>query len=88
MKNIAFIIFSIVFLTLAPVQAANVPLTTIEQLNTSIEDKSIIVLDVRSASDWSSSKYKIKGAVRAPAKDFGIWSEQYPKDTKLVLYCA
>lgn len=87
MRKLLLLIVPLLFLTFSPAHTATVPLMTIDELNEHLGD-SVIVLDVRSESDWNDSKYKIKGAVRASGKDFGNWSEQYPKDARLVLYCA
>ena len=86
MKKIFFSL--LVLLTFGAVSAQAAKIVTIDQLKDNIDDKSWVVLDVRTGSDWTSSKFKIKGAARASSKEFGIWSEQYPKDTKLILYCA
>ncbi len=48
----------------------------------------LVVLDVRTGRDWSSSEFKIKGAVRAAARDFATWSQTHTPDQTLVLYCA
>ncbi len=38
--------------------------------------------------DWSSSEYKIQGAVRASYAEFSTWSSSLDKDKTIVLYCA
>lgn len=48
----------------------------------------LVLLDVRSESDWAESDMKIKGATRENARDYAQWSGKYPKDKTLVLYCA
>ena len=59
-----------------------------EALNGMLGAPDLVVLDVRSGTDWSSSKFKIKNAVRAAGADYATWSASYPKDKTLVLYCA
>jgi hypothetical protein len=43
---------------------------------------------VRRGKDWSSSEFKIKGAVYADPGDYKNWTGVYPKEKKIVLYCA
>lgn len=80
-----FIIFS---LFTGPVHAGQVNKLSIGELKESLNAPNTYVLDVRTGSDWSSSKFKIEGAIRSESKDFGNWSKQYAKDDRLVLYCS
>lgn len=60
-----------------------------EDLKTLMDKDSVAVIDVRSGRDWSSSEFKIKGAVRiAPGGEFATHAQTYPKDQTIVLYCA
>lgn len=59
-----------------------------DKLKSMLGKAGVVVLDVRTGSDWSESTFKIKGAVRAPGKELDTWSADYPQDTTLVLYCA
>jgi rhodanese-related sulfurtransferase len=68
--------------------AADVPLITKEELKPLVDDPNIIILDVRRGKDWSSSEFKIKGAVHADPNDYKNWAGVYPKEKKIVLYCA
>ncbi|MCK5069935.1 MAG: hypothetical protein KAR01_05320 [Desulfocapsa sp.] len=68
--------------------AAEVPLMSIDELKTQIGSDSLVILDVRSGRDWSSSEFKIQGAIRAPGSKIGQWSKDYKKDQAIVLYCA
>jgi predicted sulfurtransferase len=74
----------------APVYAASgaVPLMTTEELKALIDNPDVIILDVRQGKDWSSSEFKIKGAVYADPGDYKNWTGVYPKEKKIVLYCA
>ncbi len=66
----------------------NVELVTKEQLLKMMNEKDpeLIILDVRRGTDWRASEFMIKGAIRL---DLGkISTIKYPKDKKLVLYCA
>ncbi len=74
----------------AAVSAASgeVPLMTTDELKALIDNPDVIVLDVRRGKDWSSSEFKIKGAVHADPGDYKNWVGVYPKEKKIVLYCA
>lgn len=68
--------------------AAEVPLMSKDELKAQISSETLVILDVRSGRDWSSSEFKIQGAIRAPGSKIGQWSKDYKKDQALVLYCA
>ena len=59
-----------------------------DALNGMLSAPDLVVLDVRTGNDWSSSEFKIKSAVRAPASEYEDWSASLAKDNTLVLYCA
>ena len=87
-KVLAVSILVMTFLVIKPALAGDVGLMTTDELKQQLGSSDIIVLDVRAGRDWSSSEFKIKGAVRENPSDFENWSSSYPKDKKLVLYCA
>ena len=68
--------------------AAETPRMSKEELKAMLDSPDLIILDVRVGKDWKASEYKIKGAVRVDARDFGSWANKFPKDKTLVLYCA
>jgi hypothetical protein len=74
--------------SLASMATEEVPLMTTDVLRSRLDKPDTIVLDVRSGSDWTSSNRKILGAVRSDPKEFGKWSNSYPKNDTIVLYCA
>jgi hypothetical protein len=57
-----------------------------EELKTILDDPGVRIVDVR--RDWESSGLKIKGAVREDPLDVKAWAGKYPKDGKMILYCA
>jgi rhodanese-related sulfurtransferase len=74
---------------LAPFAGADeVPRMTKEQLKALLDDPDVVILDVRTSRDWKGSEKKIKGAIRENPKGFESWAHKYPKDKRLVLYCA
>ncbi len=79
------------FLILAPTSMVignEVPLITKEKLKPIMGDADVAIIDVRKGRDWTSSEFKIKGAVYGDPKKIDEWNTQFNKDTKLVLYCA
>jgi len=68
--------------------AADINKMTKEELKKIMNEDTVLILDVRTGRDWSSSEFKIKGADRVNPKEFDTWSNKYPKDNTLVLYCA
>jgi rhodanese-related sulfurtransferase len=66
-----------------------VPRMTKEQLKDLVGKPDVVILDVRSKSDWEKGQTKIQGAVREdPGKATKTWAEKYAKDKNIVLYCA
>ena len=83
------LVFAAVYTLLASTGiAANANKITKEELKKIMGEDTVLILDVRAGRDWGSSEFKIKGAHRAAPKDFNLWSNKYPKDKTLVLYCA
>lgn len=61
---------------------------TKEELKAMLGKPDLIIIDVRTGSDWLGSDLKIKGAIREDPEDVGSWAKKYSKDKTLVLYCA
>jgi hypothetical protein len=59
-----------------------------EQLKARLGLSDLILIDVRSAKDWTDSDLKIAGAVRESPEKFDEWKNKYPKSRTLLLYCA
>jgi predicted sulfurtransferase len=68
--------------------SAEVPRISKEDLKTKLDDPGMIILDVRTNSDWKASEFKIKGAIRVSSENVDSWASKYAKDETLVLYCA
>jgi hypothetical protein len=69
--------------------AEKVPRMTKEQLKELVGKPDLVILDVRTKSDWGKGQTKILGAVREdPGKPTKTWAEKYAKDKTIVLYCA
>ena len=88
MKQLFFLLSLVVLFTAPPVFAGDAPTMSKDTLKSQMTSEELVILDVRAGRDWSSSEFKIKGAVRASGSDLAKWSANYKKDQKLVLYCA
>jgi hypothetical protein len=64
------------------------PRITKEELRVMVGKSDVVIVDVRTTSDWTSTQSKIQGAVREDPKTVNAWAGKYPKDKTLVFYCA
>ena len=71
-------------------EGIQVPRMTKEELKASLllGNPDLLILDVRTARQWEESKEKIQGAVREDPEKVNTWSDKYPKNKTLVLYCS
>ena len=68
--------------------AADVPKIAKEELQALLGNPEVIIIDVRTGADWTSSQTKIKGAVRENPEKISSWMEKYPKSKTLIFYCS
>jgi rhodanese-related sulfurtransferase len=87
MKKLVFLLLTLYLLSAPLVFAASVPTMDKDELKSLIGSDSLVILDVRTGRDWTSSEFKIENSVRMADSDLSI-IEKYPKDSTLVLYCA
>ena len=84
-----FLLAAFLFTALVqPPAYGDVGLMTKEELKTMLENPDVVILDVRRGKDWTSSEFKIPGAVYAKPQAFGEIINTYPKNKTYVLYCA
>ncbi|MCI5124069.1 MAG: hypothetical protein D3925_06230 [Candidatus Electrothrix sp. AR5] len=88
MKKILFLVTLFLFTGSLAAVAAEVPRMSQEELKAQLGSGEIVIMDTRSGKDWKSSEFKIKGALRTPAKTVDEWLSSIPTDKKLVIYCA
>jgi len=81
-------LFAVVAFFSAPAVAQEVKRMSIEELKSMLGNPDLVVVDVRRGGDWTSSKVKVKGAVREDPEKVDTWMSKYPKDKTLVFYCA
>ncbi len=77
-------------LLLLPLQSLAADVKTIDKegLKSMLNSPDLVVVDVRTGSDWGSSDFKIKGAIRVEPGDVSSWAGTIAKDKIYVLYCA
>jgi predicted sulfurtransferase len=61
---------------------------TKEDLKGKLGDPDVVIIDVRTGSDWNASDVKIKGALREEANNVSKWASKLDKNKTIVLYCA
>lgn len=80
-------ILALAICTATPVFSAGVPVMDKDELKAQLGSAKLVVLDVRQGRDWSTSEYKIKGAIRVEGGNLSV-ADAYSRDTKMVLYCS
>jgi rhodanese-related sulfurtransferase len=92
MNRTLFIVLLGVFIVCvgcAKVHSANdVPRITKQELKAKLGSPDLVLLDVRTRSDWEKSEEKITGALRVDPETVGAWIGTLPEDREIVLYCA
>ena len=71
----------------SPLSAGSVATMDKDELKAKLGADNLVVLDVRSGRDWSTSEFLIQGAIRIDGGDLSP-AENFPKDSTFVLYCA
>lgn len=82
------LIFFVIGILATFARAADVPRMTKDELKSMLGNPDLIIIDVRTQSDWKNSDSKIQGAIREDPDSVKSWAGKYPKDKTLVLYCA
>ena len=59
-----------------------------EEVKALLGNPEFTILDVRPPKDWEASDKKVIGAIRENPKEVTEWARKYPKNQKLILYCA
>jgi len=67
---------------------ATAPRISKDELRVALGNPEVIVVDDRAGSDWTSSEYKIQGAIRVAPGEEEAWAARYPKDKMIVFYCS
>jgi len=88
MKRIIAVLLFVFLVGSTSVFADSIETIDKDELKGMLDSQDLVVLDVRTGRDWSSSEFKIKGAVRLEKGDIAAAMDTYSKDQTIVLYCA
>ena len=86
--GIVILILVISGCALIPPVSAEAERISAKQLQGMLGRSDVIVVDVRTNSDWNKSESKITGAVWEDLSAISSWIDKYPKGKTLVFYCA
>ena len=79
----------VVFIGCTAVQRTqNVPRIPKDQLKAKLGSPDMVLIDVRTESDWQKSDEKITGAIRMDPETVDAWAATLPRDKEIILYCA
>lgn len=67
--------------------AADVATMNKDELKALLGSDNLVILDVRTGRDWTTSEFKIQDAIRVDGQDLSA-VEKFPKDNTYVFYCA
>jgi hypothetical protein len=90
-RTTAVLAVVVLALALSPVGMAladEVPRMGKEELRGLLDNPDVVILDARAVKDWRKSDAKLPGAVRVDPHDVSSWAGDYPKDKRIVVYCA
>ena len=68
--------------------AQDAPRISKDELKAKLGSSDVVLIDVRTGSDWEKSNEKITGAVRMDPSTAETWSATLPKDKEIILYCS
>jgi rhodanese-related sulfurtransferase len=68
--------------------ASEAPRLDKDEFKAKLGNPEVVIIDVRSYTDWLLSSEKIKDAIREDYRNFENWYAKYPKDKTILLYCA
>jgi rhodanese-related sulfurtransferase len=88
MKKLSVFLIFIVLTISNTVFSNEVKLIDKDELKVMLGNPDLVILDVRSGKDWSSSEFKIKDAVRLTGENREAVMQKFSKDRTLVFYCA
>lgn len=89
-STIGILCFTLLYAACAgsPVYSADLKTISKEELKAMLDEPGLVILDVRPEKDWKASALRVKGAVWRDFEAVETWASEYPKDQKIVLYCA
>ena len=93
LKGIVFSLLALAWSILAIpcvlLAADSISRITIQELKSKMDNhENIFIIDVRTGTDYASSKVKIKGAARIPVDQLAERSKEIPADSEIIAYCS
>jgi rhodanese-related sulfurtransferase len=90
MKKIVTALLAVLFIWPLSVVIAGdaVSIVSKETVKTWMDTGAVTILDARQGRDWTASEFKIITARRVDPRDYSAWKNNYPANTRLVIYCA
>lgn len=88
MKKILLIFIMLLLAGAGSAWAGSVQVMDKDELKAMLDSPDLVILDVRTGRDWSSSEFKITGATYLGSDQVSAATEKYGKDKTIVLYCA
>jgi rhodanese-related sulfurtransferase len=88
MKKLSVFLIFIVLTISSAVFSGEVKRIDKDELKAMLGNPDLVILDVRTGKDWSSSEFKIKDAVRLTDENMEAVIPKFSKDSTLVFYCA
>ena len=88
MKRLLILLAVCLFGLTGNLYAGSIPTVDKDELKSMLGSSDLVVIDVRTGRDWTSSEFKIQGAQRHEAGDVASWAGNIEKDKTIVLYCA
>ena len=87
--SVAAVVIIIVFIGYTTAQCAqDAPRISKDELKVKLGSPGVLLIDVRTESDWGMSNEKITGAVRMDPETVDAWAATLPKGKEIILYCA
>jgi hypothetical protein len=68
--------------------AQEAPRISKDELKAKLGSPDVVLIDVRTGSDWEKSDEKITGAVRMDPAAVDTWAATLPMGREIILYCA
>ena len=79
----------VAFIGCTKIQSAqDVPRISKDGLKAKLGSPGMVLIDVRTESDWKESSEEITGALHMDPASVDAWAATLPRDKEIVLYCA
>lgn len=87
MKKLLSLLLLFSLFLASPLVAGSVQIMDKDELKALLGSDDLVILDVRTGKDWSSSQFMVQDAIRVDEKDLSV-ADKYAKSDTFVLYCA